>query len=463
MTRRRPTLSPVRVLRFVLLVAAIAAGWLAATVQPAGAARFGMSDGRPVLFDSPHLHALDFEHVRLVLPWDAARRPGTWHVWLDRARLQGFQVLVAPTIDTPRDCESGTCTGPPVGEYRAALQELLAMAPAVTAVEAWNEPNHGLQPTWKSPALAAAYFDAAYAVCQNRCTAVAGNMLDGPSLNGYIDAYRAALQTTPAVWGIHNYFDATYFGRSGVDKIRSITDGPIWLTETGGLVSFRTGTSALPYDEDRAADSLRWLFTLAIQTPQIERAYLYGMWQQSWNAFDSALLREDNSERESMQVVRAYVGKRPVRLPGAQAPMLDDPVLVAAAEDPPGVAPEPQPGSIVGSSRRSDPNGSAAGRLRVVGKRTVVGAGRRVTVELRCVGTTACVGRLQLGAGGWRYSRSVRLAPAASRRVRVRLPRAAMARVNVRLPARKAAWIAVCDGGGNACAAAARVKLRRGA
>ncbi len=427
-----------------------------ASAQPAAATEFGMSDGAPRLFDSPHLHALNFQHVRLVLPWDAARRDGTWREWLERARLQGWQVMVSPTIDTARDCDTGSCIGPTAAEYQAALRELLVMAPAITSVEAWNEPNHSLQPTSRSAPLAAAYFEAARAACEGgRCTAVAGNLLDGIGMTSYLKSYRAALKSKPAVWGLHNYFDATYFGRSGLDQMLAVTDGPIWLTETGGLVTFRSDTGTLPYDEARAADSLRWIFTLASQNPRMQRAYLYGMWQQPWSPFDSALLRVDGHERESMQVVRANVGKRKVALGGEQAPIVDSAAIAAAAEDPVDAV---APGGV---SRRPASAGAAAnGRLYFVGKRPTMGRQRRVALSIRCVGSAGCTGRVKLGAGKWHDGRAVTLKAFETKTVRVQLPKSVAARVNLRLPIKRAAWVAVCDAGA-VCGASDRVKLRR--
>ena len=94
----------------------------------------------------------------------------------------------------------------------------------------------------------------------------------------YLAAYKSALVTTPAVWGLHDYYDATYFQSSGVDALLRATTGPVWLTETGGIVSFTSGASSLPYDERRAADAVSWVYQLADRRPRIARVYLH-QWQ----------------------------------------------------------------------------------------------------------------------------------------------------------------------------------------
>jgi hypothetical protein len=389
---------------------------------PARSATVGMSDGRPALFDSEDLHDIDFRHVRLVLPWDAARRTGTWTTWLDRASAQGWSIMVSP---------SSSGAAPAVADYEAALRTLLGRYPKIDAVEGWNEPNHAAQPTAGRPDLAAAYFEAARRACGTRCIAVAGNLLDAGSMGSYLAQYRAALTTRPAVWGIHNYFDSTYFQRTGIDQVLAITDGPVWMTETGGLVAFQPngpGTGLLP-DEHRAADGLRWLFRIAQTEPRLHRMYLYGMWQEPWNAFDSALVRVDNTEREGMQVVRQQVGLRPVAMPGAPVPS-----AVAAGATPSDASADATGSADVaaGASDRGEAASLTPPILRLVGKRIAVDrTSRRARITIRCV-LSDCVGRLTVRAGGWRYSRGIRLRAGAIRSVTVRVDQSALTDVRRR-------------------------------
>lgn len=405
-------LRTVPVVRRLLLAACTLLATLAPTQPlaptPAAAATVGISDGRAALFDAPQLRELDIRHVRLVLPWDAARSTGTWTTWLARATQQGWPILLAPTAHG---------AAPSTTDYEAALRELLARYPTIDAVAGWNEPNHSIQPTAGKPALAAAYYEAARRACEGRCTAVAGNLLDAPSMGSYLVAYRAALTSRPAVWGVHNYYDTTYFQRSGVDQMLAITDGPVWITETGGLVSFQPngpGTGLLP-DERRAADGLRWLFTIAASEPRIERLYLYGMWQEPWNAFDSALLRVDSSEREGMQVVRQAVGPRP-------APQGTNDTPAAGAPTP--TRPPTSRAPLIAETGTSIPGARPV--LRLIGKRiTVDRTTRRATIQIRCL-LAACTGRLTVRAGSFRYARDLRMDPGTTRTLRVRLSRAGL-------------------------------------
>lgn len=386
-----------RPLRTLLATACCLAGLLPGTAHAVGV---GLSDGRVAMFDSPQLRDVNFPYVRLVLPWDAATRSGSWDAWLDRAAADGYPVLLAPTA-------SGSAPSPTA--YEAALRQLLDRYPNVDAVEGWNEPNHASQPTAGRPSLAAAYFEAARRACASRCTTVAGNLLDAPSMPTYLAAYRAALATEPAVWGVHDYYDSTYFQRDGVDAMLALTrSGPIWLTETGGMVSFAPNGpgTGLPPDEHRAADSLRWLFSLAAAEPRIARMYLYGLWQQPSNAFDSALLRVDNTERESMAVVRQQVPRRAAAASGAT----------------------PSGGGTAasgGPASTGTPSATLTPLLRLVGKRIAVArTDRRAAITMRCA-ITDCRGRLTARVGRWTYARDVRLKAGTTKTIRVRLTRRA--------------------------------------
>jgi hypothetical protein len=198
------------------------------------------------------------------------------------------------------------CVLPSIESYAQAISAFLRAHPSVRTITAWNEPNHASQPTAGAPAAAAAYHDVARRVCPT-CTVVAGDFLDGGSMATYLAAYKSALTTTPAVWGLHNYYDATYFQSSGVDALLRATTGPVWLTETGGIVSF----TSLPYDEQRAADGVSWVYQLADRRPRVARVYFYQWQADPANAFDSGLVGYDGTPRPGYHVVRARVGVRP--------------------------------------------------------------------------------------------------------------------------------------------------------
>src|SRR5258706_15159761 len=107
--------------------------------------------------------------------------------------------------------------------------------------------------------MAAHYADVIAQECP-QCTVVAGDVLDGPGMTAYLDFYKAALTTKPAVWSLHNYYDTSYFRSTGTTAFLAAVDGPVWLTETGGIVTGRGGgrQGPMPHYEKRAAGALKF-------------------------------------------------------------------------------------------------------------------------------------------------------------------------------------------------------------
>jgi hypothetical protein len=114
------------------------------------------------------------------------------------------------------------------------------------------------------------------------------------------------------VWGLHNYYDTTYFQGTGTQAFLNAVDGPVWLTESGGIVTWRSpdGRVQLPYDEARAASSLSYGLRLAAaHADRIARMYIYQWRPGPADDFDAGLLRPDGSERPALDVLRAALGR----------------------------------------------------------------------------------------------------------------------------------------------------------
>jgi hypothetical protein len=292
-------------MRRAVLGAALALVSLTAFAQGAAAQAsplIGVGAQNVSLFASTWFTGLNVGTVRLDLPWNAAESTGPWDAWLTAAHASGLEVVVALDHDSTSDCPATNCALVPLDSYRSALTELLGRYPFIKAIEPWNEPNDSTEPTAGRPDVAAAYYDAARAVCPS-CTVIAGDFLDGPSLASYLSEYLAALVSTPAVWGLHDYYDANYFQSDGIATMLADTTGELWLTETGGLVQY----GHLPYDEQRAAQADQWILDLATAHDRIGRVYFYG-WLASTEpgSFDSGLLEPDGSPRPGYWTIRSY-------------------------------------------------------------------------------------------------------------------------------------------------------------
>jgi hypothetical protein len=427
-----------RARRVPLLVLALAAA-CACTASAPAAVVTGVSDQRDTFFHSPAYRALELNTVRLIVPWDAGLRTGPWDAWIARAQRDGATVMVALEHESGTRCPGSPCDLPALDAYGDALDALLARYPSIADVTAWNEPNHNSQPTFRHPDAAAHYYEEARTRCA-ACTVVAGDFLDDVALPSYLADYKAALTSTPAVWGLHNYYDSTYFRSRGVQTMLTSTSGKLWLTETGGIVSF----GSLGYDEQRAADGVTWLYDLADQHPEIARMYLYQWQGDPGNTFDSGVLGYDGTPRPAYAVVAGRVGPR-----GGVAPGQTPAGGVAAFGPSASGTAATRPSASGTAATRPSASGHSAVALSLPGSHATLRPGRalrllkrgRLEVRARCIvrGTAAercrqrlvvrvagaVVARLAVDVAASRvFQRIVRLAlPARRRLMRARRPR----------------------------------------
>jgi hypothetical protein len=240
-------------------------------------------------------------------PWNSIfTEPARLDQWLQAARAAGVEPLVAFEHARGDACPSQPCSLPSVGQYARAVAAFHRRYPWVHLLQPWNEANSGTQPTGKHPERAAAYYRAVRKICPG-CIVTAADVLDSNNLGRWLDRFKAALHGAPTpLWGLHNYSDTNRFRTTGTKRMLASVNGEIWLTEAGGIVSFTTadGRSALPYDEERAARAIRFLFSLARLSRRITRIYIY-QWKIDFpgNRFDAGLIRLDGKPRPSLRVV----------------------------------------------------------------------------------------------------------------------------------------------------------------
>jgi hypothetical protein len=274
----------------------------------------GISDQRPATFADPRYRSLGLRTARLVVPYDVmATEPATVAAWMSAAAGAGVdEPFVAFGHAKGDQCPEAPCRLPTVAAYAAGVRAFLAAYPQVRLVTPWNEANHVAEPTARRPDRAAAYYDAARAVCR-ACTLVAADVIDGPGMVAWLRAYRAALREAPPVWGLHDYYDTTYRRTSGLRDMLATVDGDVWLTETGGIVELRDrdGIVRLPLSEARATAAVR----LAIRTARryaarVPRLYVYHWRADAGDRFDAGLVGPDGRARPALGVVRRHLARR---------------------------------------------------------------------------------------------------------------------------------------------------------
>ena len=265
----------------------------------------GLADQHAAALRDERVAWLGIEAARVVAPWDAALEPSPeLDDWLRTARDRGFDALVSFGRRRDEDCRSGRCRLPTEAEMRAAFTAFRTRWPWVTAFGTWNEGNHASQPAADDPAATARLYETLAGVCPE-CRILAVELLDSPNMLPWLGRFRAALDSEPRLWGLHNYSDVTRGSTAMTEALLAAVDGSVWVTETGGLVRQLT---RWPYDEERArASLLRSLQLAEAHADRIERLYVYQWQAAAHEPWDSGLIRPDFSPRPSFTELAAWL------------------------------------------------------------------------------------------------------------------------------------------------------------
>jgi hypothetical protein len=259
----------------------------------------GIGDEHPEMFANPLWQQLHTRIARYIAPYDAAVRPYSLMLarnWIRAAEARHQKVLVAFYHS-----EYTPTTLPSIPSYQRDVQKFIRLFPHVREYQSWDEANRGnIRGALASPSASAAarYYQALIRVCSG-CTVSGLDVLDardiGPTLL-YISEFKreiSRLETImPRVWGLHNYSDVNRLESWRTRELVHALGGEVWLTETGGIVSFNPffpnhGGEGLR----RAARVLKYVFGVAGEHSQIKRLYLFdwtGGTQQT--RFDAGLM-----------------------------------------------------------------------------------------------------------------------------------------------------------------------------
>ena len=306
-----------RLVPMLCLAAFIAAG-LSTTAS--AAVKGGIGDQNATTFSDPHFTALKIKRTRLIVPFDAIfKNPGGVDGWVKAALAAKVEPLIAFNPSQGSHCPAKPCSVPSVAAYTKALKAWRKKYPKVKLFNFWNETNSPTQPTGPSrPAVlkkTAALYRAALKVCGRKCTVTGPDILDlafdqksgQKRAKKWVSMFLKYAKKTPALWGFHNYGDTNYRKTTGTKFFlkRLVRKGKVWITETGGVVQFRTSTGKKTplskYDEKRAAKGVAFAYTLANKfKSRIQRRYYY-QWRKN-NAgdfFDAGITAFDGSLRPS--------------------------------------------------------------------------------------------------------------------------------------------------------------------
>ena len=256
----------------------------AALSFPATASAFtlGVSDNNSFGFTDKRFLALHFKYARNQVPWDVmtnpvdARELSAVRAYVTRAQAAHMSVLFAIGGDSLPPASNETPTS---AQYRVAVSKLMAAFPSVHLYSPWNEPDWPYRPKLAgNPKLAAAYYDDDVSLCGSRCHVLAGDMfLPAPQLAPWLKSYAAAIHTKPYAWALHDYTEVRGLNDAQMLLVNKLTTGPIWLTETGGVLS-RGHWQYKNQSAAAAAKDEQFLFALPAVFPRIT-VILHYQWE----------------------------------------------------------------------------------------------------------------------------------------------------------------------------------------
>ena len=273
--------------------------------------RVGIGEQNAAFFHDERWQALDSPYVRYVMSWDALRR-NSWeeaelHNYMWWARQVNAKVLITFGHSRRRGHEM---RAPSRLAFIRQFRALRRRYPELREFQTWNEANHGTQPVWKKPWVAARYYDAMRRTCPE-CTISAPSVLDAQNMTWWIKRFKKAARYPVRIWSIHNHLDANRHRTSGTREFLRITRGQVWFSETGGIVNrWVDGRKVRRYNQKNAVRAIRNVFKLAkLDRKRIKRIYLY-----HWLApkerrprWDSALVGRRGETRPTLRTFRAQL------------------------------------------------------------------------------------------------------------------------------------------------------------
>src|SRR3954449_7048142 len=297
-------------MRRLVVIACLAALMALGVGSTAHALVAGIGDQNSTTFTDPNFKKLKVKRTRLIVPWDAITKdPARVTQWMDAVKKAKVKPLVAIKPSGGSRCPAKPCSIPSAKAYTKAFKTFRKKFPFVKKFNFWNETNSATQPTGptKSSTLkkTAALYRAALKVCGRKCRVSGPDLLDQgvgdkrksvrsrnqKRMKKWVALFLryAGRSHYPKLWGIHNYGDTNYGRSTGTAfMLNSVAKkGEVWVTETGGIYSFRLQSGKLTFkpNASRQAKATTNAYKIAKKySRRIKRLYYY-QWRKN-NADD---------------------------------------------------------------------------------------------------------------------------------------------------------------------------------
>jgi hypothetical protein len=294
-------------------------------VAPAADAnyRVGLSEQSPALFGQPAWQSLKLKRVRYIVPWDYykdAGQHGEVVSFMNAAHAARQDVLVAFTAR--RGCfvngkysRSSACRAPSTSAYKSAVTRFHKEFSWAKTFTPWNEANHVSQPTHSNPKRAVQYYDTLRRACKG-CKVMAADVLDQSNVTSWLRKFLHYSHGRGRIWGLHNYKDVNRHQTKGLTSVLRTVPGELWLTETGGIVTF---LPSFKTSYSRSSSATKYMFQLADRydsrrhgnRSKLTRLYVYRWFGEPAGArFDAGLVNADGTPRSALAQFAKYAKHR---------------------------------------------------------------------------------------------------------------------------------------------------------
>ena len=293
--------------RRLLILPCLLVALLALPASSQAAYQTGFSEQQANMFTNPLFTDLNTPIARYIVPWDfmsQSRDKANLEAWLAGAKATGAKPLISFYVSRVKPLKLPSAT-----QFKRMFKAFRKAYPSVKDISPWNEANAVRPGRFANPSAkqAATFYGIVKKSCKG-CKIVGLDVLDSQDVKAtvkYIKKFQKAAKRygLPKIWGLHNYSDTNRFRNKGTKAVLKAVKGQVWLTETGGLVRFGRG---FPYNEERAAKALRYMFKLAASNPRLKRLYIY-----QWNGspldstFDAGVIGIDGRPRPGYFVVKS--------------------------------------------------------------------------------------------------------------------------------------------------------------
>ena len=274
----------------------------------------GIADQNPATFADRRFQRLNLRYARRSIAWDMFKHE--WQIaevdaWLQAARAQ----RIRPVITFARS-RTRIHKVPTRRQVRSTFKQFRKRWPWVREFVASNESNHGGEPTFKKPKLAAGFYNDMRKACK-RCKIAAATLVEQNNTSAYVRRFMKYAKRRPKYWALHNWVSANRRSTKRTKQFLEATKrGEVWLTETGGMVKRRKtrgkGVLRMPQGKKHAAKATTFIFRRLVTTsPRIKRVYLYH-WKSGGRGvnWDSGLIDARDKRRPAFKVLERILKRR---------------------------------------------------------------------------------------------------------------------------------------------------------